>query len=258
MSIRFALSLGLALLSVACAQEGSVGTHIGNPGELTFRASSSAAMATPEAPTFTDDGGTAYTLTSARIGVRHIDLYLPTDLGCEDIADALVGATCEPLDDKIRVDGPFVLDLLGRQTLPGLQLPAITYRRIDYRIDDTREEDGLLALTDPLLDRSFVATASFSGPEGDAQLELLLRFNEDARVEDPLGVTLPEDGLLAVDFDVASWLQNAPIAECLADGDLTLDAGVLRIDEDDTRCNGIESPLKTNIKSSARILAEAR
>ena len=246
--------LALMALAIGCSEDDpTAGTHIGNPGDLDFRATS-ALRAEDGAPASRDAKGEFYGLREARINLRDIELDLPDGVGCAELEGALVGASCE--GDKIRVEGPLLIDLLEGSAQPSIaevRIPPLTYKRVDYRIDDAEDlPDGHV-----LEDHSFYVAAGFERDGQPLELRILLKFNEDARVEAPIGVALPGGGRLTVNFDAAQWLSDVPIGDCLDDGDLEIDNGVVLVDED-SDCGEIEGTIKDNIKSSTALQSSDR
>lgn len=249
-----ALLIAAAGAASACsdASDPTTGTHIGNPGELEFRVSSALTAADGEVRS-RDASGTDFTFTEILIHVRDVELDLPAGVTCADVEGELQGARCDRDSLKVVLDGPFVLDLLNRTSTPALdaRLPALSWRRIDFRLDDAEGATG-----DPLLDaHSFAARGDFERDGQMVALEVQLRFNEDARVESPGGVQLADGDRLIVDFDAGAWLTGLSIGGCLDRGDLSLDGDRLRID-DDSDCDDLEKTLKDNIKNSTSLLSD--
>lgn len=204
--------------------------------------------------TISDDGAKPFTLTAAQIHLRDIELDL-ADGDCDDVE----GASCS--DQSVKIQGPFVVDLLTGVTTPSLadvRVPAGIYKRIDFRIDDARVEQGLVDAASPLANRSMVASASFQQDGKTMSLDLLLRFNEDIRVEDPAGIDVSGDAAaLLTKFDAGLWLDGLDIGDCLARGELTATATGVRLDDNASSgtggCSDIENVIKHNIKNAAQI-----
>lgn len=253
------IAIASLLLTVGCDAE--TGSHIGNPlAQVSFELRAVDDSGNNETIVFSDEAGTEYELTEARANFREIELDLPSDIACTDIEESLAGgAECKSDGGghTILIDGPFVVDLLTGQSTPSLaaiRLPAITYTRIDFRIDDADPEDGVIESDDELADVSLVASADFSYMDEDLTLNLVLKFNEDVRVESEEGITVPDGGVLEVLLDTGLWLDDVPIGECLDDDDLEVVDGVLSIDENTSGggdCSDIEDTIKDNIKNSA-------
>lgn len=199
---------------------------------------------------FVDDGSTEFTLTEANLNVRDIKLDLPDGVRCADIEADLVGATCsdDSLDseDTVEIEGPFAVDLVTGVSTPSLddiEIPALTYRRLDIRVDDNAD------------DISFSAVADFD-LDGDAVvLELALDFNEDIRVEGGGGVTVDADTDLIAEFAVANWLAGIDVASCINDGDLDVSSSTVVISDATTEgsCSDIEDTIKNNMKDSGQL-----
>jgi hypothetical protein len=203
-----------------------------------------------------DQGGADFSMTSALVHLRHIELDLPEGKRCADIEADLAGGDCL-LDDKIRIPGPFVVDLVTGTSEPDLGavlIPAGTYKRIDIRVDDGDPEEGLIEPGSPLDDYSLVVEAKFTYNQEPATLKLSLNFDEDIRIEQLAGVAVQPGTDLVAEFVVNDWLAGVDIAGCLASGELALDeTGTATIDDNaDGACGGVEDIIKNNMKNSGQ------
>jgi hypothetical protein len=250
---RLRNSIILALLPfplLACS--GGAGDGAG----FSIRAVSRATGSSGSSLGVADEGGTSFGLGSALLHLRHIQLDLPRGMTCAEVEDGLAGATCRS-DEKIHIDGPMAVDLVTGAVVPDLGavvIPAGTYRRIDFRVDDGDPAEGLIEPGSALDDYSFVVEAGFVH-EGEAvTLKMSLRFNEDIRIERSGGVTVaPGDDLIAT-FVVDDWLAGVDIAGCLEDGALAVEDGVVVIDDRaGSACGGVENTIKDNMKNSGEL-----
>ena len=207
-----------------------------------LQASEVAGSMAGEALPMKDDSGSPFTLTEARVNVRHLQF------------DALEAGTAS---ESITIEGPFIFDLVNQSTDPDLSEMEVSpgvYGRIDIRFDDAEEEDALLNAGDPLLDNSMHLQGSFSY-DGDSQrsFTMILKFNEDLRFEDPYGILIEEgtSNDILLRLDVSQWLKGVDITSCLEDGDLELEAdGSLLINDEGSSCGDIENTIKENIKNN--------
>lgn len=260
------ITLCVALTQLHCGGDGgTTGSHIGNPANVTFTVPQ-ALTATPTKPKAQDAQGSDFTIERARVFIRRVELDLPDGQRCEDIdPSVLVGATCQAPETaqdnaKIKLQGPFVIDLLTATSSPSLDeiiVPALDYKRIDYRVDDGDEEGGL-SPGDELIDRSFIVDASFDYKGQPTTLKLRLNFNEDLRLEREQASAATASGRVVVELDAAKWLQGASITSCLDDGELERVDGVVIIDDKLDRCDEIEDQIKANIKEMSRLLTSTR
>lgn len=257
MRIRRTLAFAAALGTAACSN--------GEGSRLSFATSEATARAAlqseepPAGPTFQSADGLVFTLTAAHAFLRDIRLDLPKGTKCEDVKDELALATCKSNDSgddskTILVDGPYAVDLLASTAVPdlsALRIPSLTYRRIDFRLEDGRGDDAIAQAAN-MVDVSFRASADFTYEGQPARLELALKFNEDARFESEAGVSVSgEDEALVARMDPGIWLQGLPIKSCLDKGDVGIVDGVLRIDEQaGGDCSAAEGSIKENIKRS--------
>lgn len=254
--IRTTSFASLLLLASACSGGGDAGIAV-----RAVTASSHTADA-PEA--VTDQGGSSYTLVEAWLHLRHIELDLPDGITCADVeADLAGGAYCGASDDltgggdEIKIDGPFIVDMITGETTPSLaevRVPALAYARIDVRADDGDPQEGLVQPGSLLDDATYVVTASFDYQGTTTELRLSLNFDEDIRIEQPGGVALAGDEDLVAEFVIDGWLSGVDIAGCIADGDLTIESGVVSLDDSVSgSCSDVENTIKNNMKNSGRL-----
>jgi len=237
----FISAIGITLVAACSGGGEQVGIEV--------RASTSDGDTGPSSLELVDDGGATYEISSSRVFLRHIELDLPDGASCADIEDQLVGAECDdsPDDsDKIRIPGPFDVDLVTGVSTPSLadvSIPAGTYQRIDFRVEDDAN------------DVSFAVTAAFEH-EGEAlTLELELDFNEDIRIEQPGGVEVTADSDLIAEFVVSNWFGGVDIGSCIEEAEVEMDGSTVHIREGSTSgaCSAIEDTIKKNMKESGQL-----
>jgi hypothetical protein len=217
--------------------------------------------------TFQDKAGVDLDLVSARAYLRDIELYLPIGVTCSSIADQLAGgASCGSLgddspsdddEDKIEIEGPFVVDLMTGTASPDLssvRVPALPYRRVDFRLDDARVRDGLISAGDPLEDRSIAIEADFVADGEVVRLSLTLDVRGDVRFRSADGISLETGDSLLLLFDTTGWMSDVEMDECLTGGDTAVVDGVLRLDGgDDRACRDLQRAVRDNIRESVRM-----
>jgi hypothetical protein len=204
-----------------------------------------------------DEAGADFSMPTALVHLRHIELDLPAGKTCADIEADLVGGECL-VEEKIRIQGPFVVDLVTGTSEPDLGatlIPAGTYSRIDIRVDDGDPQEGLIEPGSPLDDYSLVVETKFTYNQEPATLKLSLNFDEDIRIEERAGVAVQADTDLVAEFVVNDWLAGVDIVGCLDSGELVLDeTGTATIDDSaDGACGGIEDIIKNNMKNSGQL-----
>jgi hypothetical protein len=251
------------LISMLAACGETTGSDIGNPAAgILFQVTSSLTSAESDAVTFEDDSGTLFTLTHARAYLRNIQLELPGATPCRNVEELLAGGAVCHDQNKIEIPGPIAVDLLNDTSTPDIsdvRIPALAYRRIDFRLDDGDPDDGVIEENDELNNLTLVARADFRSDGQDLELLLMLRFNEDVRFDQEDTLQIPEGGDLLVQLDVARWLNGIPVIDCIRDGNLSIDDGRVVIDEDSRgsgSCSGVEGDIKQNIKDSGEISSQ--
>jgi hypothetical protein len=261
-SLRTTLLSAAALSLTACSSGDGATLHF----SVRDRVSSSAALnaylitaanETP-APTFQSSDGVTLELTQARIHLRDIRLDLPQGTQCADVIGLTAGAECKGGDSgtgsgSIIVEGPIIVDFMSGVTKPdlsGLVIPAGTYKRIDFRLEEGHSDE--LPMGEPLIGYTLKVSARFTGTaQAGKKLELALKFSEDARFESATGVEVPEGGKLIAMLQPTKWLAGLPLGGCIQKGDVVVEGDTVRIDDRaGGECGGAEDLVKRNIKTS--------
>lgn len=246
----------LMMMLNACTEKNASGGIGGSGFQVELTSDTSALI-------LEDEGGAPLSITKAEVYVRDIELDLPDDLSCEDLTGTLTEATCSS-DEKVVISGPRVINLItgtSRPSLSGVVIPAGLYKRVDIRLDDGKVNEGLIMSGDPLDDRTLVVEADLDTLEVTTRLSLMLKFNEDLRIEDPEGVYVEDGEALLTQLNVAQWFEDIDLASCLSDREVERDDGVLIIDDDEQIegvCAGIENMIKRHIKESGQLDKRAR
>jgi len=201
-----------------------------------------------------ESGGDELHVNAALAFVRHIEFDLPSSVECDDRGDA--GSHCS--EDKLRVDGPWIVDLMTGNATPSMddiQIPAGTYERVDVRFDDADpSHTANLNIPPTLRGNTLHASGSYIGDAADT-FDLQLHFNEDARFEANGGIELTSDGTQAVllRLDVRRWFRDIDVSRCASDGKLEVENGNLHLDDQGGDCSDVENDLKDSIKNSGRL-----
>lgn len=240
----------LFALAAGCGSGASGGSAASNPSDpanldgdaasvsMTFQAVSG----TPAALTTTDATGATVDLSSASMTIERIDIKLPDGQSCSTLSISLPAfASCDDDssddnpssddssddDDKIRLNGPFTVDLLTGTSTPSLAditLPSGIVREIKVRVAD------------------LAAAGSVDG----APFSLNLNFHEDIEFHDVSGFEISEAVSLnqvVISFDVSKWLSGVNLASC--------GSGTVKVDdESDDSCSEIEDEIRDNIEHS--------
>jgi hypothetical protein len=256
-SLRQSLLSAAALTLAACGGEGAALRFSVNESQAQAASVHVQAAEPAPTPTFRSSDGVTFTLTQARIHLKDIRLDLPQGTRCADVRGLLAGATCKGGDSgsgsgTVVVPGPIVVDLMAGTTTPdlsGLRLPAGTYKRIDFRLEEAKA--GEVASGEPLIGYSLLVKADFTQDSKPTTLDLKLKFSEDARFQSSTGVEVGADDELLALLKPQAWLEGLPVASCLAKGDLTIASNTLLIDDRAKgECSGAEGLVKENIKNS--------
>ncbi len=232
-------AMRMAAAVMMAAATGCTGLDTGNAGVAQVKFALSAAPGQP-----VDSTGKEFVMSRALAPVERVDLYLPAGASCVGIdglgpAGGSVGAVCEV--DKIRVNGPWMVDLLtGQATPPFPVVPVVsgTYRRVDVRFDADDDEVMLVEGT--------VALDSATVP-----FRLVVEVDEEVRFEGADIVARPDAVAEAfLKLDPTAWMATIPIAQCVAAGDLEVVNGVLELANGDGACEDIEELIEDAIENS--------
>ncbi len=259
-NVIYLLFLTFGLLLSACLFDKTAATGVGNPGEVkgqfamvasTDGVAAKRALAKSKAGFLIEDNsGLKIEITEIMVNVRHIEFDLPAGVECNENNNFCT-------QTSIKIDGPFVFDLLAKTSnpeVPEFYIPEGEYKRLDIRLDDVKEDDGILAKGHILENNTMLVKGKF-GYDGteNRNLTILIKFNEDARFESEgtisVGETEPHNFLLQ--FLAANWFSNIDISSCIENEDPGFDNnGDLLLD--DSVCGELENNLKENIKNSGQ------
>ena len=260
--INLSLSFSLCLWMAACS-----GTSTGNGlGTSTGNGLTSVSMVVQQSDALTggdpvviqDALGASYSFNLARVGVRDIDFYLEEGVLCGDLQfDFEAPVVCE--DDKVRVQGPFVVDLLTGESTPsleGLTVPSGNYKRVDVRFDDVKSDWDLVDSDDPILENSFLLEGSIG--ESGAAYRVSIDVNIEARYRNDESQALPENAPAQVflQLDPRSWFEALPISQCIEDGEFETLNDLILIQDSGSNCQEIENALKSAIRDSGTLLIQ--
>jgi hypothetical protein len=208
-------------------------------------------------------GTSGVTLTTARLSVERVDLKLPEGLSCSAAGFvAQANVTCEEemeiddsdgeqeIESKIRLQGPFVFDLLTGASTPDLgtlTVPSGIYREVEVDLHEAEAEDGLLSAGDPLIGNTLHVEGTYTGVDGSSQpFSMALDFDEEIEIESPGGVQVLEGDVepIATQLDVSMWFAGVDLSACAASGSVDID------DSESSACDNLEETIKENIKNS--------
>lgn len=238
----FRIRVIASTLALAAGLGGCAGVDTGNGAPARIQM----ALSVGEVPPV-DQGGATFQVEAASLFVRHLELYLPAGLGCADVAPLGLpaGVSCDL--EKLRVTGPFRVNLLtgvATPPLPSLTVPAGTYSRVDVRFEE-----------DELTDVTLVASGTVPVDGVSRPWRLAVELDEDVRFE---GMTIDAlEGALAralLGLDMSQWFAALPLSACAAAGTLPVEGGVIVLSDGDEACVDIEDVIKAAIRGSAVLL----
>lgn len=255
--MKYLALASLTLAAAACGAE--TGNGLGPTVTMLATQSGSGLHVAQDPPVLNgaDAQGTPLTVAHARVSVRRIELESPGGPLCKDsdFVDSGFTVSCET--DKIRIEGPIVVDLMTGASTPSLErvlLPAATYRGASVRLEQAKMREVLMP-GDPMIGSTLVADGELDYRGQPTPYDLALKFNEDARFESSTGVAVTDEAAerVLLLLDVSRWFSAVPLTTCLDDGDLTIDGGRIHVVDKGRRCSDVEKQLKDAIKGSSKL-----
>lgn len=249
-----------------------------DPGQATFALQATSSLSgSSDDLVFSDSNGTVYTVTESELLVQEIELELPGFVDCTDIEAQLAPELkCDSAfddetdfgdddisnDAELKIEGPFVLDVVSGEFNPPLGeliIPALQYKEIDVEFDEADSSTRGVNSGDEIIGHTWVVHADFQDDKGNER-ELIMRvgFSGEIDVEPDGGIDVPDDGRAVFTFDVARWLENVPLTSCRLDGDLkTSGQEVLVTNSTDSgECLNMKERLENTLKASGGVRLE--
>jgi hypothetical protein len=253
------LSAAAALALTSCGEGGATWLRFAAVEPHTHKTSALSQGPTAQGtyvPEFRSSDGLVFTLAEARIHLKDIRVELPQGAKCSAVRGLPAGATCETGETStVKIPGPILVDMVTSASTPdlsGLRLPAGTYHRIDFRLDEAKADE--VPANEPLVGYTLRVKATFIQNATLQTLELNLKFSEDARFESTTGLQVFGNDTLLAMLNPQMWLDGLPVASCLQKGDLVTSSGVLRFDASAKGdCSGAETLVKANVKRSGEL-----
>ena len=205
------VTLGLGLMLTGCGSS----ANLTDGGMTTARFALKLASPTVTGLTI----GEGLDVSAATITVKRIELWLPEDRDCEDSDNEGLddrggchreAETEDDLEeDKIKIEGPFVFNLLTGESTPPLtdfSIPSGVYKRIRLKADPDA-----------------AATVSISALVGEAPLEIAFQSDEEIDVETAEGLSVQEGSINAIvaEVNLSGAFAQFDLAACVSGGNFS-------------------------------------
>lgn len=234
---RTLLAMGL-VSSLGALPVGCAGSETGNgarprtklPVSIEMRLLSPGALLT-----MLDSGGTAFTIDSAIASVQRIEFVMPAGDECEGLSDVVLpySAACG-LDDRMRIDGPWVVDLVSgdfQPPLEGVDVLGGVFDRIEMKLAPGEAGVGGVGAGDALDGATLDVDGSVALGAETRPFGLTLAINVQSRFEDAGAVVIGEDAdAVQLTLDVGNWFSTIDLGACIAQGSVPSSDGVLRLE----------------------------
>lgn len=214
----------------------------------------------------TDVDGVDFDIADAIASVERLDFILPGGESCTARLErsrpgTIVGAEaydaeCDDDDQRLRVLGPWVVDLVTGAFDPPLGtlvLPAGAYARIEATMRPGDPDDGLVAVGSVLDGATFFVSGTVLIARDTRHYTLTLDFNEKAKFAADTALTLDAASDIALLLDVRTWFSELPLAACISAGDVPIDAGVFQLDQAERSCANVGARVRAAIKDAGKI-----
>jgi hypothetical protein len=258
MKVSNLVPVGVAIACAACSQAPSEEAEFGRVslnltiGNNDSSGASSTRAKGPDGGSGVVDAEGSLNAQTALAFVRHVEFY-KMNPACEGGSDG--GTEC---DEKVRIDGPWVVNLITGEATPSvenIEIPAGAYRRIDVRFEDADKNAAKgLSVPDELSGWSLIASGEYSGTSA-SQFDMRLKFNQDARFTSESGIIVGPNATqeMFMALDVQRWFSVVSLEDCLAKERLDVVDDVLVIEDASRRCNAVENAIKEVMKHPNRL-----
>jgi hypothetical protein len=212
-----------------------------------------------------DRGGVEFVIESAVASVERIDFIMPAHETCAGLPLVAepYAASCGAARDRVRLDGPWTVDLLSGEfepVLEGIEVLEGAFASIEARLwPGDAGVAGVVAgsaLDGAALDVSgHVALGGRERPFG-----LTLDIQGSGRFMGVEAVTIgPESDAVELTFEVLDWFSTLDLGSCIEAGMVPTEGGVLRLEQADRRvCGDIERALRQALADTGRVSIEAK
>lgn len=207
-----------------------------------------------------DADGEPVVIDAAWVHIDELAFHFADGVSCTSVFDpaafvveggALAGAACDDDDDRLRIEGPFVVDLMTGHAEPSLDavpLPPGTYRHAEAML--TRAKGDL----PPLGGETLVAHGALGSGEDARPFRLALGFTAFATFDGELAVEAETGGHAHLLFDVRGWFGALPLSACADAGSFEADPdGTLVLRDGGQGCPHVEQALRDAIRAATRL-----
>jgi len=240
------LAVLVSFVSLSCA-----GSETGNgmktrtklPVSIQMRLTAPGAAA--ERLTLLDGDNTSFEISSAWVSVERIEFVLPSGDACDELPGDVqaYSAACTGKGDRVRIDGPWVVDLVSGDFEPplvGIDVLDGTFDSIEMKLAPGSAGSAGIEKDDVLdgatLDIAGVVAlgAGVSRPFG-----LTLKMTVQSRFVDGGAVMIGTDAdTVQLSLDVSNWFTSLTLGNCIVADAVPSRDGVLRLEDAEKRACG--------------------
>lgn len=259
LSRTLAIGAGVALVGGACA-----GSETGNGGASKRVKRPVSVEMRLDAPTDRlsafDRDGFELAIESAIVSVERLEFVLPGGEECRGLPSiqAPYAAGCDEGGDRVRIEGPWTVDLVTGELEPvleGIEVLDGVFEGIEMRLAPGEAGRGGVEEGDVLDGASFDVTGQIAVPRGVAPFGLTLDLNAQGRFGGGAAVIIGEDSsVVMLSFDIGDWFSDLALGACIEAGYVPSEAGVLRLERADRQaCGDVSRAIRQALTDSGKV-----
>jgi len=207
-----------------------------------------------------DRDGFEVAIESAIVNVERIDFVLPSGEDCVGLPPlaSAYAARCEEDGDRVRIDGPWVVDLVTGEltpTLEGIEVLDGVFDRVEMRLAPGEAEVGGVGDGDVLDGASLDVGGTIATLRGVTPFGLTLALNAVGRFGGGTAVLIDEaSDVVMLSFEVTGWFSDLRLGACIEAGFVPSEAGLLRLERADRHaCGDVERAIRKALTDSGKV-----
>ncbi len=190
-------------------------------------------LATVVPGTLVDGDGGVFSIDAAYLVADRIDFDL--DEPCTELDDTVRAGTGVCHGNVVRIDGPWVIDLLSGELDPpleGVEVLDGPFVAVEAKFGKGKAGELGIESGEALDGASFVLQGTHDGAP------YVLRLDLDAFARFGPGEITTDSSTVALSFELGPWLSELTLASCIDAGDVPSEGGVLQLAEADKQACG--------------------
>lgn len=207
-----------------------------------------------------DRDGFEVAIESALFNVERIDFVLPSGEDCSGLPPlaSAYAARCDEGGGRVRIDGPWVVDLVTGELSPpleGIEVLDGVFDRVEMRLAPGEAGLGGVGDGEVLDGASLDVTGTIETLRGVAPFGLTLALNAVGRFGGGAAVVIDEaSDVVMLSLEVTGWFSSLRLGACIEAGFVPSQAGLLRLERADRRaCGDVERAIRQALTDSGKV-----